>query len=244
MRSGNERRQGSIPACAGEPGTACHSIPAEWVYPRVCGGTTNLVTPGQLMKGLSPRVRGNPGKAVSGMRVIRSIPACAGEPGAAVIVVLLCRVYPRVCGGTDGWPKFSHTRDGLSPRVRGNRRRPRAGAQAPGSIPACAGEPPMPTTSGMAARVYPRVCGGTGYQVAPVFSLGGLSPRVRGNREYGRDSFASRRSIPACAGEPIPPDHFLCKRQVYPRVCGGTDVAALRSLRNSGLSPRVRGNPR
>ena len=30
---------------------------------------------------------------------------------------------------------------------------------------------------------------------------------------------------------------------VYPRVCGGTSVAANRTVSGTGLSPRVRGNP-
>ena len=31
--------QGSIPACAGEPGRPCGRLSMTWVYPRVCGGT-------------------------------------------------------------------------------------------------------------------------------------------------------------------------------------------------------------
>ena len=54
----------------------------------------------QLMKGLSPRVRGN----LVGSRLVqddrRSIPACAGEPVAGQMGMELDEVYPRVCGGT------------------------------------------------------------------------------------------------------------------------------------------------
>ena len=51
-------------------------------------------------------------------------------------------------------------------------------------------------------------------------------------------------SIPACAGEPMrrSPDR-VCGR-VYPRVCGGTCMNLLKMLSPSGLSPRVRGNPK
>ena len=81
-------------------------------------------------------------------------------------------------------------------------------------------------------RVYPRVCGGTCHRP-------GLSPRVRGNRSVVPDmgsipacageppTTPIRRSIPACAGEPgsIPAcaGEPRC-REVYPRVCGGTDM--------------------
>ena len=48
--------------------------------------------------GLSPRVRGNLRAYLKAHRVSRSIPACAGEPGAAVPELATYRVYPRVCG--------------------------------------------------------------------------------------------------------------------------------------------------
>ena len=51
---------GSIPACAGEPpGCGCPG-PQRGVYPRVCGGTQPAPHHIQLVRGLSPRVRGNP----------------------------------------------------------------------------------------------------------------------------------------------------------------------------------------
>ena len=50
--------------------------------------------------GLSPRVRGNRRPPVCEYQCQRSIPACAGEPGAAVPALATYRVYPRVCGGT------------------------------------------------------------------------------------------------------------------------------------------------
>ena len=50
--------------------------------------------------GLSPRVRGNLIIAISRPPVLRSIPACAGEPGEAYNRAAIARVYPRVCGGT------------------------------------------------------------------------------------------------------------------------------------------------
>ena len=49
----------SIPACAGEPNDRKrHSTPRK-VYPRVCGGTPIAGPIASLIRGLSPRVRGN-----------------------------------------------------------------------------------------------------------------------------------------------------------------------------------------
>ena len=51
------------------------------VYPRVCGGTQLPTLTGQVLHGLSPRVRGNPAFTLFRSAAARSIPACAGEPG-------------------------------------------------------------------------------------------------------------------------------------------------------------------
>ena len=52
-------REGSIPACAGEPCRAGERQHGSLVYPRVCGGTVAVVKVGRASVGLSPRVRGN-----------------------------------------------------------------------------------------------------------------------------------------------------------------------------------------
>ena len=72
---------------------------------------------------------------------------------------------------------------------------------------------------------------------------GGLSPRVRGNQPATVPGASAVGSIPACAGEPSSPHAGGVARQVYPRVCGGTQSAVGRMTPPLGLSPRVRGNP-
>ena len=52
---------------------------------------------------------------------------------------------------------------------------------------------------------------------------------------------AGARSIPACAGEAVKSGGRGRKRQVYPRVCGGSGGANYSSAQALGLSPRVRG---
>ena len=71
---------GSIPACAGEPKVFEPGGETEAVYPRVCGGTAGTTVGYGNNAGLSPRVRGNPGRSIPLPRTNRSIPACAGEP--------------------------------------------------------------------------------------------------------------------------------------------------------------------
>ena len=135
------------------------------------------------MKGLSPRVRGNPERDVS------ACPALG--------------LSPRVRGNQSRTSSLTSQEGGLSPRVRGN----------PYSI----------AFLSPGDWVYPRVCGGTTHDtvVAPSHPAG-LSPRVRGNLILSDHQHNWFRSIPACAGEPIPVLHSVQVVAVYPRVCGGT----------------------
>ena len=90
----------SIPACAGEPFVIRFNASAYTVYPRVCGGTSMLWAQWRTRLGLSPRVRGNRTGTANPAAFLRSIPACAGEPSAALLAARPPTVYPRVCGGT------------------------------------------------------------------------------------------------------------------------------------------------
>ena len=192
------------------------------VYPRVCGGTVAGQPPPGYARGLSPRVRGNLKRTSPVNRRPGSIPACAGEPIAGIIILRASRVYPRVCGGTEHRYAASHHLYGLSPRVRGNLRRQLLIRTTAGSIPACAGEPFSPHCRAAQAGVYPRVCGGTGRPCGIRIPPAGLSPRVRGNPTPAKMPRPALRSIPACAGEPGAPLRRRGGAEVYPRVCGGT----------------------
>ena len=147
-----------------------------------------------------------------------------------------------MCGGTLGGTGRNPTGLGLSPRVRGNRRQRYDGRTQRGSIPACAGEPELARVAEQLSAVYPRVCGGTGCWHSDRRILEGLSPRVRGNLRALLLRAPSYRSIPACAGEPHAVHARRVRREVYPRVCGGTPKGAACVLPSAGLSPRVRGN--
>jgi len=193
---------GSIPACAGEPASIRQASRPLEVYPRVCGGARAGDARRAAQGGLSPRVRGSRGQGDGAGDRCGSIPACAGEPIERGPRQVLHRVYPRVCGGaiptTPNYSPYS----GLSPRVRGSLRLLSDAGRAGGSIPACAGEPKIELSRFRKGKVYPRVCGGApGRKKAEVVAMG-LSPRVRGSRLPPRPCPSSRRSIPACAGEP------------------------------------------
>ena len=93
------RRDGSIPAGAGEParwrlaGLFCR------VYPRGCGGAGHGEADGGAGQGLSPRVRGSLNGQQGLQQAGGSIPAGAGEPDAQDGAAVERGVYPRGCGG-------------------------------------------------------------------------------------------------------------------------------------------------
>ena len=86
------------------------------------------------------------------------------------------------------------------------------------------------------------MCGGTSIRMNPSSSIGGLSPRVRGNQHPRKHEGGPRGTIPACAGEPQNGHGFSFSITDYPRVCGGTHGAKSVRTAARGLSPRVRGN--
>ena len=232
----------SIPARAGEPARRARPAPACRVYPRACGGTGYTDYSEKALTGLSPRVRGNRVQPSRLLGLVGSIPARAGEPRPVVSQPDRCRVYPRACGGTVLRDPPANERDGLSPRVRGNRARRTDRAVLDGSIPARAGEPRTATGQRAPGTVYPRACGGTPLRQSPARRLQGLSPRVRGNLHVALVLAFLFGSIPARAGEPPRSPLSLFDKRVYPRACGGTGCAADPQYLPQGLSPRVRGN--
>ena len=187
-------------------------------------------------------MRGNPGWQERRRNGFRSIPAYAGEPLRAARCGRSLPVYPRVCGGTVSRSRSVMMKEGLSPRMRGNRHHRTRRLLRVGSIPAYAGEPPPMSAKPSLIRVYPRVCGGTTASSENISFVGGLSPRMRGNRRADGEYRQRARSIPAYAGEPSEGSRNWRTARVYPRVCGGTFYGANPDDRANGLSPRMRGN--
>ena len=214
-------RSGSIPAGAGEPAWRLPSRHRRGVYPRGCGGARVASSAGMSTTGLSPRVRGSPHHHARQQRRGGSIPAGAGEPHGNNSEAVSVWVYPRGCGGAPlrrlakrGWL-------GLSPRVRGSRRRNEGRRSGYGSIPAGAGEPTASRRTMGRGWVYPRGCGGAAGANRAQAALVGLSPRVRGSPAMTVTATGHHGSIPAGAGEPKQSHGLKRSRRVYPRGCGG-----------------------
>ena len=94
------KQEGSIPALAGERLYLCALFALFRVYPRACGGTRSRSRSRFILKGLSPRLRGNAIPIILQPDEQGSIPALAGERFQIQIGAIRYGVYPRACGGT------------------------------------------------------------------------------------------------------------------------------------------------
>ena len=150
-----------IPACAGQPPVSRAARARDGAYPRVCGATDSHRAARRPTRGLSPRVRGNPGRAAHRAGDGGPIPACAGQPAVGQPSRGTAKAYPRVCGATPPRGVYGFRLAGLSPRVRGNPMRGVTSTILPGPIPACAGQPGRPRDGDRITPAYPRVCGAT-----------------------------------------------------------------------------------
>ena len=188
----------------------------ERVHPRVCGEAARRAPWRRPAWGPSPRVRGSPIHAPSGIDTMQGpSPRVRGSRDQSDLPRLRDRVHPRVCGEASDSPirRCIHEAQGPSPRVRGSLR---------------LGDARRADAFG----VHPRVCGEAldrhGVDQRPA---DGSIPACAGKPDAAmRHPF--RRvdrpgSIPACAGKPSPE---LLRVRLAP-------------LARQGPSPRVRGSP-
>ena len=139
---------GSIPALAGPPNRKPNCRQHITVYPRACGATNRGAYLHLKVKGLSPRLRGHPCGNGSMALPMWSIPALAGPPDVGLSHYAPPEVYPRACGATASGQGRASSSRGLSPRLRGHRKRRARAARKRGSIPALAGPPPRHCVTG------------------------------------------------------------------------------------------------
>ncbi len=235
---------GPIPAQAGEPplNAPQPSVPA--AHPRAGGGTPDVAPLMRRLTGPSPRRRGNLEAPLDVGKRAGPIPAQAGEPAPATARWTAIPAHPRAGGGTfcpaDSYP----SRDGPSPRRRGNLSVRAQLRDARGPIPAQAGEPVWTAGSSPGEAAHPRAGGGT----SPIRSVSrpqkGPSPRRRGNRSTSGSTTSRRRPIPAQAGEPCAGRAIGSGRRAHPRAGGGTSIWSHGRAQTAGPSPRRRGNHR
>ena len=132
---------GSIPAWAGKPGGRPSTVCRAAVHPRVGGETGAIRDLIGVLRGPSPRGRGNRYPEPPVIVKEGSIPAWAGKPHGREPPDDRAWVHPRVGGETSAPGAFVAPFHGPSPRGRGNRWTTTAMKSWRWSIPAWAGKP-------------------------------------------------------------------------------------------------------
>ena len=148
-----------IPARAGNTRAARILPPARPVHPRACGEHSMRSRKSSVVSGSSPRVRGTlvidgrPGK------IIRFIPARAGNTSSTCPPNSPTTVHPRACGEHRAVEEGTDPGGGSSPRVRGTRYRQHRRTWLTRFIPARAGNTRCRRSGPGRTPVHPRACG-------------------------------------------------------------------------------------
>ena len=112
---------------------------------------------------------------------------------------------------------------------------------APGIIPAYAGNTLPQTRNRTAHGDHPRVCGEHPLVDGEPSKYPGSSPRMRGTRGSIQIVHARTGIIPAYAGNTDKTDRMTEKLRDHPRVCGEHPYRIIPIPEDMGSSPRMRG---
>ena len=230
-----------IPARAGNAHASGRQRGARTVHPRAGGERPAGLQPEGAQPGSSPRGRGTHSGGRYRRRFRRFIPARAGNAHRTPYEPLPTAVHPRA-GGERGADSGENARDyGSSPRGRGTRGGPVDSELDIRFIPARAGNARERRNRKTATAVHPRAGGERVHSVANGNESAGSSPRGRGTRRRQRRVAATRRFIPARAGNAVAGSSNARSQSVHPRAGGERDEAGADLVARDGSSPRGRG---
>ncbi len=211
------------------------------VYPRWRGELFCALAFCWLSRGLSPLARGTLCRCQHCWRVIRFIPAGAGNTVPRIISLSSSTVYPRWRGEHVGRESFDCPYIGLSPLARGTLKVLKNIGFRTRFIPAGAGNTGVIPIAARNAAVYPRWRGEHDKSLTKNNSTPGLSPLARGTHHYFGKSVIKNRFIPAGAGNTYRSNGRNTEFSVYPRWRGEHSTTENLYESNSGLSPLARG---
>ncbi len=213
------------------------------VYPRWRGELFCALAFCWLSRGLSPLARGTLCRCQHCWRVIRFIPAGAGNTVPRIISLSSSTVYPRWRGEHVGRESFDCPYIGLSPLARGTHQRYRLQLTGSRFIPAGAGNTGKTNIGVRVVPVYPRWRGEHSIRRFCSSSDAGLSPLARGTRCSVNIDGDVTRFIPAGAGNTAADSRAGHHRPVYPRWRGEHQLSDVSLAWRHGLSPLARGTP-
>ena len=173
-----------------------------------------------LYGGLSPLARGTLCRCQHCWRVIRFIPAGAGNTVPRIISLSSSSVYPRWRGEHSASLMPIIGLGGLSPLARGTRRQRIVRLPLHRFIPAGAGNTSTLSITTDREPVYPRWRGEHPNGSALSYPQIGLSPLARGTQSDAIDALIDARFIPAGAGNTLTCRIRIAAVPVYPRWRG------------------------
>ena len=254
MRGSSPRARGTPPQCAPRP-SALRFIPASagntaaWM-PKTCRQTVHprergehTYTPDNLIAGIgsSPRARGTHEAESGRARLLRFIPASAGNTHAAPHRVPRLPVHPRERGEHSACTNPRSCTGGSSPRARGTLHEEGRILEGGRFIPASAGNTDAGRTQATAGAVHPRERGEHLGGGAPIRRGPGSSPRARGTPLPPHRPAVLARFIPASAGNTSNSARLTTSWTVHPRERGEHREFKDFLGGQLGSSPRARG---
>ncbi len=211
------------------------------VYPRWRGELFCALAFCWLSRGLSPLARGTLCRCQHCWRVIRFIPAGAGNTVPRIISLSSSTVYPRWRGEHSASLMPIIGLGGLSPLARGTRRQRIVRLPLHRFIPAGAGNTSTLSITTDREPVYPRWRGEHPNGSALSYPQIGLSPLARGTLKVLKNIGFRTRFIPAGAGNTGVIPIAARNAAVYPRWRGEHFTTIGGHATAHGLSPLARG---
>ncbi len=230
-----------IPAHAGQTQNCATFSDGNTDHPRTCGA--NLLVRGelQLRHGSSPHMRGKHQADRPRRRILRIIPAHAGQTPMLLPRPMKNPDHPRTCGANHSLLPQETQKNGSSPHMRGKRHEEERRLYRQRIIPAHAGQTAKSGQHKPSTPDHPRTCGANAVWCRCVTNPTGSSPHMRGKQTVIAFLTDAPRIIPAHAGQTSyyagtaggAPDH--------PRTCGANDSMRRTGRRRAGSSPHMRG---
>ncbi len=235
------RSQRFIPARAGNTLIGKRALIEKSVHPRAGGEHAAKRNNDGVLHGSSPRGRGTLCSSQRNAKIVRFIPARAGNTARSPLQRQDKTVHPRAGGEHAGGIRGYRSRNGSSPRGRGTHPQTIADEGPWRFIPARAGNTCRASSAPCSSPVHPRAGGEHPVRRSGLVKIGGSSPRGRGTPELYGAQMQKLRFIPARAGNTRRWDGGSMGCSVHPRA-GGEHAIRLNDLvPYSGSSPRGRG---
>ena len=230
-----------IPAHAGQTFLSPIREPSYADHPRACGANQ----PSQMLRGSgagsSPRMRGKRGVFLHRLRIVRIIPAHAGQTSTGSSSSSRSPDHPRACGANRCCRSPWASNDGSSPRMRGKPTHHRSHIIHNRIIPAHAGQTRFLPYWPWLWPDHPRACGANIRYSMSGIGRDGSSPRMRGKLLNVKTQVWNERIIPAHAGQTATTTKRRPLKTDHPRACGANLPLLARVGTGDGSSPRMRG---